>query len=492
MRLKKKVVIPVVLLLIAGIGGVTAVRAVNAQPVLQTVETHPIVRGDLINSISVTGMVESGNTVNVYTTLSYPVQAVEVEVGDTVQQGDLLCQLDASALESTIRQNEATVSSAQSKANYNLELAQKDLDTVRGNVEKDYNSELLQAESSVENAEAAVERAENSLRSAQQTSSTARKDLREARDDEKELNNELYLSYDDLIESYLDASVKADIAVENAEIALEAAKKELEAAKSSRRATQAQVEQGESSTEDAIKTAQLNANFSDQYIALEKLRSDLVQATVTAPVSGTVTAVYAVEGASSSTGGGLLFIIEDTGDLRVKTKIKEYDIGMVDTGMDVTIKADGTGDEEFQGKLGKISPTTMKDETTGKTVDTTSAEFSAEVEVTSESSLRIGMNARMNIITEKRSNVLSIPTESIVVDEEGISSVFVLSAQEDGTFIAKKVAVTTGMETDFACEVIESELQEGDEVITNPIGLEDGMQVNKFDEEMMMQGAMMA
>lgn len=489
MRLRKKVVIPVVLLLAFGAVGGTAYRAVNAQPAPQTVDTYPVEQGELVNSISVTGMVESGNSVNVFTKLTYPVLNIAVEVGDIIKEGDVLCQMDASDLESTIRQNEASLSSAQTKANYNLELAQKELDNARNNIENDYNSELLQAGSSVQSAQAAVERAETSLRSAQQTAVNARKDLRAARNEEKDLSGEVYMSYDDMVDDYQEASIKADLAVEDAEIALEAARKDLEAAESAQRATKEQVKQGEGSTEDAVTGARLDTNLSDQYIALDKLRGDLSDAIVTAPVSGTITAVYAVEGATAT--GGLLFVIEDTNDLKISTKIKEYDISSVKTGMEVVIKADGTGDDEFQGELSKVSPTSLKDES-GKTVDTTSSEFAAEVKVISKSALRIGMNARMNIITEKRENVISVPTEAVVTDDNGDSAVFIVTTQEDGTTIAKKVIVTTGMETDFACEIVSSELTTGDEVITNPTGLEDGMQVAKMDQDMMMQDASLA
>jgi multidrug efflux pump subunit AcrA (membrane-fusion protein) len=211
----------------------------------------------------------------------------------------------------------------------------------------------------------------------------------------------------------------------------------------------------------------------NQQIIIDSLKEDLAKAVVTAEVSGTVTAVFAQEGAMSS---GQLFVIEDTANLRVATSIKEYDIGTVSEGMPVTIKTDGTGDEEFTGTLSKIYPTAAKDPT-GAVLDTTNVEFPAEVKVNSGSKLRIGMNARLSIVTEAKENVITVPFEAIGSGADGATFVFIMADGAEGTKIAKKVPVTPGMETDFYSEVLDSELKAGDEVISTAEGIEDGMTV---------------
>ena len=76
--------------------------------------------------------------------------------------------------------------------------------------------------------------------------------------------------------------------------------------------------------------------------------------------SGTVTAVYASVGAS---GSGLLFVIEDTQALIVKTTVKGYDIGSVKVGMPAAIKSDATGEREIMGTVLSIAPAANKDRT---------------------------------------------------------------------------------------------------------------------------------
>lgn len=467
MKIKKKVIIPLAIVLVGALGGGYAVAVNSAKPTIVTVDTYTAQVMDLSNSVSVTGTVESDNTVNVYTTLNYPIQTVAVEVGDKVAEGDLLCQLDTKNLEANIAKSQASVYAAQSKAKFSVEMAEKAAETAKYNVAEDYDTALL-------NAEAQIKSAESNLLSKQHTAAEARKDLRDLRDDKKQVNDDE--TYDQAIEKTQRTLVQAEIAIESAQQGLEDAKANLAAVKQGKKDAAV-------NNEDAITSAKLNNNFNDQYIAIQQLQSDLAEAAIIAPMSGTVTAVYAKEGA---TGAGLLFVIEDTSKLKVVTKVKEYDISFVTEGQPVTVKSDGTGDQEFSGKVSRIAPTTAKN-ATGGTVSSTNAEFETEIVIDSDSKLRVGMNARLNIITEEKKSVMAVPYEALTLNEAGDSIVFVMDPQEDGTFVAKSIPVTAGLETDFSTEVISDGLREGDIVITTPEGLVDGTLVKQLDQAAIQQ-----
>ena len=53
-------------------------------------------KGDLNNSIIVSGSVKSGEVSNVSTSISAKVKSINVNVGDTVNAGDIICTLDDS------------------------------------------------------------------------------------------------------------------------------------------------------------------------------------------------------------------------------------------------------------------------------------------------------------------------------------------------------------------------------------------------------------
>ena len=61
-----------------------------------------LLREDIVKNINTIGTVESNAKVNVYSTLNNVAKEVNVEVGDRVNEGDILCVLDSTDLEREI------------------------------------------------------------------------------------------------------------------------------------------------------------------------------------------------------------------------------------------------------------------------------------------------------------------------------------------------------------------------------------------------------
>ena len=86
--------------------------------------------------------------------------------------------------------------------------------------------------------------------------------------------------------------------------------------------------------------------------------------------------------------------------------------------------------------------------------------------------LKIGSNARVNIITSERGAVLAVPSEALAMDKKGYA---VFEAIKKGdTYKAKKIRVATGMETDLMTEISGSGLREGMKLVSSPQGLRSG------------------
>lgn len=66
------------------------------------VRTVTLQKGNLDDSISASGTVESSDVSNVTTDLKYTVKTVNVQVGDMVEAGDVICTLDTESLEKSI------------------------------------------------------------------------------------------------------------------------------------------------------------------------------------------------------------------------------------------------------------------------------------------------------------------------------------------------------------------------------------------------------
>ena len=73
--------------------------------------------------MSATGTVASNNVSNVTTSLKYAVKEVFVQVGDTVQAGDVICTLDIESLEKQSQRKQESVADAQQTAQENYDKA---------------------------------------------------------------------------------------------------------------------------------------------------------------------------------------------------------------------------------------------------------------------------------------------------------------------------------------------------------------------------------
>ena len=221
------------------------------------------------------------------------------------------------------------------------------------------------------------------------------------------------------------------------------------------------------SLKNAIEINAISADMTGEQLTLEKLQQSLADSTVKSPITGTVTAVYALAGMP---GNGLLFVIENTEQLVVKTSVREYDVAALREGMPAVMKSDATGEREFNGEVMRIAPAAAKTadgSTAAKNGGT--VEFEAEVSLPEAGSLlRIGMNVRLNIILEKKDDVLSVPYDAVTTDENGGDVVYVARAGEDGGYTVQAVPGETGMATDFAIEVNAEAQAQGDLIITDP------------------------
>lgn len=269
--------------------------------------------------------------------------------------------------------------------------------------------------------------------------------------------------------------------VESAALQKEQAEDQADSAEQLRDATNNQIEQQIETLQDSLISSQLAAESNrSQEIAIEKLQNTLDEATITAPVSGVVTAVYAKVG---EPGNGLLFVIEDTESLKVTTYIKEYDIGNITEGMKVTIKSDATGDKEIPGTITYIAPAAVKTDTgTTKTTDNNSTvEFEAEVQVDEQNSgLRIGMNTRLTVLVDERDDVYGVPYDSVVEKADGTQVLYVAEPQSSegkDTYVVTEVPVTTGLETDFYVEVLGDSITDGMIVLSDPQSVTVGSEV---------------
>lgn len=259
----------------------------------------------------------------------------------------------------------------------------------------------------------------------------------------------------------------------------DAAEQSADTAKQQQAATENSIAQQIDTLKDNLIGSQIAAQSTkSQEIAIQSLQDTLADATITAPVSGVVTAVYAEEG---QPGNGLLFVIEDTDALKITTNIREYDVGNIEVGMPVVIRSDATGDKEISGTVTYIAPAANKTENGNTlTADDSTVEFEAEVQVNdADSGLRIGMNTRLTVLLEERDNVYGVPYDAVVEKADGSEVVYAVepNSEKEGSYVVTEVPVTTGLETDFYIEVSGDGITDGLSIVSDPQSVAPGMEV---------------
>lgn len=482
-------------------------------------------RMDLTNTLSVSGNIQSADVKKVYQEANGAGKAlqVNVEVGDTVAEGDVLCVFDSTDLEKDYEKSRLQAEQSEKSAQISLDSAQNSYNTgviaqeqavraAQQNLEtmqdalttaeeqyndalEDYNSgkleltlqvdaEYTQAqyaytsakkvsndlylamrdaehalESATEENREELEQAYNAANSEYQAAQVQTDNAKAAFDAAREVYENKDTQVESLLDDYRDAVTDAQENVSDAEVALQEAEEQRELAL-----------HGYS---NSVSSAQIATDQTVTEMNLADAQENIDKCTVTAPAAGTVTAVYVNEGESNAS-GSLLFVIENLDELEIVTSVREYDIASLAVGMPAEIKTDATGDTVYSGQVKDIAITAQKD-AYGNTVSSSNAEFDVTLSVDpGEGGLLVGMNGRATITTDSTEGVLAVLYSSLGYDENGAPYVMAARPQDDGTLVVEKVPVETGVETDFEVEVISDALAEGDLILDDPTAVAEG------------------
>ncbi len=148
-RIKRFIILAVLVLLIAGVIVNCSLQTKKFASMVAFSETGILKKADLVSSIGGTGTVESNKSNMVYSTQVYPVKAVHVKVGDYVEAGELLCELDASILINQIETQELTTGVSASAALAQVKSASDNYILAKEMLDEGLNTAVLAAENNV-------------------------------------------------------------------------------------------------------------------------------------------------------------------------------------------------------------------------------------------------------------------------------------------------------------------------------------------------------
>ena len=237
------------------------------------------------------------------------------------------------------------------------------------------------------------------------------------------------------------------------------------------------------SATESIRSAEFAISSAEA--SVQEAQNNLSRTTLVAPQSGTVTALVKEVGESVQgngfTAGEVVMKVSDLSVMEVDVEVNESDIVRVSMKDAAEIEVDAYLEETFSGTVTEIGNTALNAGLNGFAMDQVT-NFSVKVRLQPESysamlenddsvnisPFRPGMSAKVDILTHRAENVLSIPIQSVSTrekendEEETELGVFILV---DG--IAEWKVVETGIQDNRYIE-IKSGLQESDEVVIGP------------------------
>jgi HlyD family secretion protein len=236
----------------------------------------------------------------------------------------------------------------------------------------------------------------------------------------------------------------------------------------------------DSETDVLLKRAQLReakARVTQAQAAVERAQTNLDFTRITSPVDGVIVSRQVDVGqtvAASFQTPTLFSIARDLTRMQIDTSVDEADIGRVAEGQDVDFRVDAFPEELFAGKVVqvRIAPATTDNVVT----------YTVVIHVdNADLRLKPGMTANVSIKTDKRQDVLRIPTAALrfrppqnlldalpAVSEDtsaqtpGLNSgnVWIVHDKQ----LARKIFVQTGVSDNNRIEVVSGDVRDGDEL----------------------------
>jgi RND family efflux transporter MFP subunit len=200
--------------------------------------------------------------------------------------------------------------------------------------------------------------------------------------------------------------------------------------------------------------AQEQAKVKQAAAALATARTQLQMMTISAPIDATVVSLPVNPGESVDPTKALVqFVAMDR--LMVDVDVPAEQLPAKTQGLEAQVllaseKAEGGGNPII-GKVALVSPQ----------VDPKSGAVMVGIDLPADTTLRPGLAVRVRIIAEEHKNVLAVPREAVVADENGDSVIAVLEGEQ-----ATHKAVKAGIEEGGWIEIEADGLKEGMTVVT--------------------------
>lgn len=404
----------------------------------KAVDYSEVEKRDITETVSASGKIFPATEVKISSDVSGEIVELHVAEGDTVRKGDILALIDPDLYESQVRRGEASLSAArvqlaQSRSAVQVAIAQKEQSTAQYNNQKRIHKR----------------------------------------------NEELFQK-----------GVISELEYDNSLMSLETAEADFKSASANLK-----------SREDDVDAA--GFNIESAQASLSELKTSLRKTTIHSPMDGVVSLLNVEQGervvGTIQMSGDVLMRIADLSYIEAQVEVSENDILNVSLGDIAEIEVEAYYGRVFSGKVTEIanSAANINSATSKSLTSDEVTNFIVKIGIDNDSYLdliksgrpfpfRPGMSCSVEIQTENKTAVLSVPLAAVTareVEKEGKKN-----AMEEIVFVVRndtayRHIVTTGVQDRSYIEIV-SGLTEGQTIVSGPYSavsreLEDKTKVHK-------------
>ena len=482
-------IVAAIMSLIFTVSMFTGCSGEKVEPVLDpgiTVNVEEVGKGRLEKEGKYVAVVSAAENVEVIPLVSGKVEKINVQAGQTVSAGSVLCNIDDSSAKYTLESAKASYKSsvdsaeATKNSNYilaaeqeqnNIESQQKTAEGYQAQIEE-VNADKGLLSYRLSEAQRAMDEAEDEYRSAKKKLERAQRESDSTVGDSSDIDRKVsklqdkmaekkseYQSkkstYESLCNSYDTSQKGYDDKIASLERSQEAAQQNIQ------HSQEIQAINNTITYRDKQKNAE--NSVASAKISLEQAEYQLSLYTITAPMSGKIEEVNVTENNYASSGQPAFVITSD--DEKIVTFYVTEDVkDSLEYGQKVTCSYH---DKEYEGNITEI----------GTAVDEEKGLFKIKAAMPSLKQASNGVSVEVSLVTEKTDSAVIVPFDSVNYDN-GNPYVYLLN--EDGTAVKRDIAVD--IHTSDRVAVVDG-LKDGDKVITSwSASLRDGVSVNAVSE----------
>jgi len=473
-----------------GFWGYQSLLAPQAMADTPAEETAIVRRGTLLDTISATGSLAPHTEVAPAFTSGGLVAEVLVEEGQQIEAGQPLVRLNTDDLELQVAQTEASLAQVQAGARAeDIAAAEASLRSAQANYDKvaagSRPEDIAVSEASLRGAQANYDRLVAGLRP--EEVAMAQADLAKA----EAAVRRAQADYDKVAGHPRAASMPQALALEQAtqdyEKALASYQLQLNGATPEElAASQAQVDQAAAQLEKlqnsptteelAVAQAQLDQaaaqleklqngpttkELATAQVQVDQARLRLEQATLTAPIDGTVTALGVQPGEMASP-GQVIVVLSDLAVLEVEVNLDETDVVQVAVGQEARISLDAFPGVEMAGEVTYVAP--VAETLSGVVLYPVTVQLTQGAPSTDSGQalpVRAGMTADVEIVIASQEDALIVPLRAVKTEGERAYVDRLVGGQME------RVEVELGLMADAEIEIV-GNLAQGDVVVVVP------------------------